>query len=42
MAICKQCAKKGEKIELIKVNKTMTLTIYLCPKCNKRVIIERK
>ena len=39
--ICEKCAKKGEKVYLRVVRKTVSITVKVCPKCNKRVIISR-
>jgi len=40
--VCKECAKKGEKIYLRLLRRTLSMAIYACPKCNKKAIIDRK
>lgn len=42
MRVCKVCAKKGEKVYLRVVRHRLSMILYICPKCNKRVLINRK
>ena len=41
MRYCKACAKKGEKIYLKVERRGISMLLYTCPKCNKKVLINR-
>ena len=40
--ICKECAKKGEKVYMKIVRKAISMILYSCRKCKKKVIINIK
>lgn len=40
--ICRKCAKKGEKVYMEVARKTLSMVVYACPKCKKRVIVNRR
>ncbi len=40
--VCKECAKKNKKIYMKVARKAVSMIVYVCPKCDKRVIINRK
>lgn len=40
--VCKHCAKKGEKIYLKIARSALSMVIYICPRCDKKVMVNRK
>ena len=40
--VCKECAKKDDKVYIKLERRTLSMVIYICPKCKKRVIMNRK
>ena len=42
MKVCRQCAKKGEKVYMKTARRALSVIIYICPKCKERVMIDRK
>ena len=40
--VCRECAKKDDKVYLKRIRKTFTLSVYKCGKCGKVEVIERK
>ncbi len=39
MKSCRRCAKKGNRV-IMHERQTLSLKIYKCPKCKKRILIE--
>lgn len=42
MRSCRNCAKKGDRIEMKVERETFTLRVFKCPKCGKIEVINRK
>ncbi len=40
--VCKKCAKGGEKVYTKITRRSLSLIVHTCPKCSKRVMVNRK
>jgi len=40
--VCPDCAKEGEKVYMRIARRALSMVFYICGKCDKKIIVNRK